>query len=367
MPMRDSMILRAVDELFGYDFFLSYSHADGANYPIQTKDELEKTGFRVFLDRTEYVPGIDLRRETRRQVRKSRKIVVIGRSGAFQSVWVAREVEQALSQGKIPIIINVNGALHSAIPDSALAARAQDEHWLLLEESLEKSDGSPSDRTISELIRSFASTRQETKRLRILTAVAATFALVCALAVWQAVRASRQTAIAEARELAASAAASLDADPERSLILGLYSLARQGEMVPGLSQVLHDAATASHARRTMQGHEGPVEGVSWSPDGKRLATASEDKTAQVWDISDGRSVLTLRGHEAEVQSVAWSRDGSRLATASRDRTARVWDAADGRPLLTMRGHRGEVWSVAWSPDGKITAQPSGTQVADEHL
>jgi WD40 repeat protein len=53
-----------------------------------------------------------------------------------------------------------------------------------------------------------------------------------------------------------------------------------------------------------------------------------------------------------VTSVAWSPDGKRLATASWDKTAKVWDAADGREVLTLRGHNDAVTSVAWSPDGK---------------
>lgn len=63
----EDLTQRAVDWVFGYDFFLSYSHGDGACYPRKLKDRLAKLGFRVFLDQTEYVAGIDLRRETRRR------------------------------------------------------------------------------------------------------------------------------------------------------------------------------------------------------------------------------------------------------------------------------------------------------------
>jgi WD40 repeat protein len=50
-----------------------------------------------------------------------------------------------------------------------------------------------------------------------------------------------------------------------------------------------------------------------------------------------------------VWSVAWSPDGRRLATASWDQTAKVWDAASGQEVLTLRGHTDRVVSVAWSP------------------
>src|SRR4029079_10105680 len=90
---RVGMIARAVDWVFGYDFFISYSHGDGMRLPRCLKERLEQAGFRVFIDQTEDVAGDDLRGETRRQVVKSLKIVVIGRPGALRSEWVRREVD----------------------------------------------------------------------------------------------------------------------------------------------------------------------------------------------------------------------------------------------------------------------------------
>ena len=68
----------------------------------------------------------------------------------------------------------------------------------------------------------------------------------------------------------------------------------------------------------------------------------------MWDSINGRESLALHGHKAEVKSVAYSPDGERLATASDDQTAKVWDAATGQELLTLRGHtaRFTVWPIA---------------------
>jgi hypothetical protein len=78
---------------------------------------------------------------------------------------------------------------------------------------------------------------------------------------------------------------------------------------------------------TLKGHKCAIRSVSWSLDGQRLATGSEDGTAKVWDAATGRELLTLKGHSSSVNSVSWSLDGQRLATGSEDGTAKVWEAA----------------------------------------
>ena len=74
--------------------------------------------------------------------------------------------------------------------------------------------------------------------------------------------------------------------------------------------------------------------MAFSPDGKRLATASYDHTAKVWDAESGKELLTLRGHSDNVYGVAFSPDGKRLATASGDGTVQVY-ALDLRELLNL--------------------------------
>ena len=163
---------------------------------------------------------------------------------------------------------------------------------------------------------------------------------------------------AEARELSAWAAVNLSEHPERSLILGLYSWGKQGDMVGGLEQFLHDAVLRSAARLTLSGHQACVWSIAWSPDGSKLTTASDDRTAKVWEAGTGRELLTLHGHQGKVWGIAWSPDGSKLATASDDHTAKVWEAGTGRELLTLGGHKHPVQSIAWSPDGTKLATAS---------
>jgi hypothetical protein len=106
---------------------------------------------------------------------------------------------------------------------------------------------------------------------------------------------------------------------------------------------------------TLEGHTRMVLGVAYSPDSRRIASASWDLTVNVWNAITGKKLLTLQGHKLEVNGVSFSPNGRRLASCSFDQTVRVWDAASGQELLTLQGHTGGVWGVSFSPDGRRLA------------
>src|SRR5262245_46283149 len=110
---------------------------------------------------------------------------------------------------------------------------------------------------------------------------------------------------------------------------------------------------------TLRGHTQAVNAVQYSPDGKRLATASSDTTAALWDASTGKRLLSLRGHTDSVRDLAFAPDGTLLATAGYDNAVRVWDAATGRSRLTLPGHPDGVSAVAFSPCGRYLASGGG--------
>jgi WD40 repeat protein len=111
----------------------------------------------------------------------------------------------------------------------------------------------------------------------------------------------------------------------------------------------------------LSGHTGLVNSAAFSPDDRRIVTASNDKTARLWDDKTGTALATLSGHTSWVLSAAFSPDGARVVTGSQDGTARLWDANTGAGLATLSGHRGKVNSVAFSPDGTrvVTASQDG--------
>ncbi len=109
--------------------------------------------------------------------------------------------------------------------------------------------------------------------------------------------------------------------------------------------------------------KGLVQAVMWSPDGKHIASGSWDKTVRVWDVDTGSTLSTYRSYYDVVEAVAWSPDGKYIASGNRNGTVHVWDVANGKNIRTFRGHYAndpnvDIVAVAWSPDGKRVASAS---------
>jgi WD40 repeat protein/tetratricopeptide (TPR) repeat protein len=110
-------------------------------------------------------------------------------------------------------------------------------------------------------------------------------------------------------------------------------------------------------------HQGPVTAAQWSPDGRRVLTASADGTAQVWDAATGRPVGPPLRHAAAIRSARFSPDGRQVVTASADGTARVWDAKTSEPVSPPLKHGAGVNHASFSPDGRRVVTASNDQTA----
>jgi WD40 repeat protein/serine/threonine protein kinase len=103
--------------------------------------------------------------------------------------------------------------------------------------------------------------------------------------------------------------------------------------------------------------------AQFSPDGKRIVTASNDGTARVWDAQSGQLLTEPLKHTSIVCTAQFSPDGKRIVTASNDGTARLWDACTGRELTEPLTHLNGVKSAQFSPDGLLVVTASGDNTA----
>ena len=99
-------------------------------------------------------------------------------------------------------------------------------------------------------------------------------------------------------------------------------------------------------------HKGFVAALAFSPDGKTLATASEDKFVRLWEVAGGKELRRFTGHKGAVLAVAFSRDGKNLATGSADASVGLWNTGSGAEVRRFQKHRYGVAAVVFHPDGQ---------------
>jgi WD40 repeat protein/serine/threonine protein kinase len=176
--------------------------------------------------------------------------------------------------------------------------------------------------------------------------------------VWDAKTSPEALILEDLRDPVARVAFSPDG---RWLATAGSGVTRNGAAIPGFIKIWN--AATGKLERTLDGHELGVTGLVFSPDGKRLASSSLDKTVKVWDPRVERALLTFDKHPAAVWALAFSPDGQVLATASSDLKKqgeiKFWNVSTGLPAREdLRGHANPVSSLAFSGDGKLLASGS---------
>ncbi len=145
---------------------------------------------------------------------------------------------------------------------------------------------------------------------------------------------------------------------------------RDGHLLAGACELdnkvddilLWDLRTGAQRFR-MTGHKGRINSLDFSPDGRRLASASWDGTAGLWDVATGKRLAILHGNLLGVNSVAFSPDGQRLAAGTGDGFIKLWDVADGQEVLTLTGSR-DINQVAFLPEDEtlVSVTPDSIQL-----
>jgi len=144
-------------------------------------------------------------------------------------------------------------------------------------------------------------------------------------------------------------------------IVNSVSFSPDGKILASASRdgtiILWDLASGNRIK-TISGYSYSINFVFFDPEGKRLVSRSDDETISIWDVATGNRLRRLKERSHSDNSVSISPDVKILASTSNDATITLWDHAAGNIIKTFQGHSDDVNSLSFSPDGKILASGS---------
>ena len=401
----------AFKNLAANDIFISYARKDATTYANGLADELTKKDFSCFTDRLGTDAGEGLPPALLREVRSCRMLVVLCTKAAKESPFVGQEISEytearGTTRTVVPVVFDrtvVEAKWYSFM--KGIAPEFEVEGELVT--------GNPSQAVISRIEKSFNYSRSK-ERLQKYTigavvVLSVLLLLIGAASVFagiqlKAAKAAREEATSQI--LSANSLASLQVDPELSLLLATKAI--QIRDTAQSETALKRALIESHVRTVLRGHTRDVYDAKFSPDGTLVVTASQDGTARVWDVSTGqlrkelkaptgesdegtpsvvrvaefshgekllmtaggdgivrvwetrtwKRVVELKVSDRQVNSATFSPDDKRIMTGSGD-VARVWDTGTGQLLKEVSGFSGGITDASFSADGKLIVVATG--------
>lgn len=136
---------------------------------------------------------------------------------------------------------------------------------------------------------------------------------------------------------------------------GKFLLATGGESIP-----IWDVETGENIK-TLEGHSGIITSAVFSPDGKRVVSASYDYTIRIWDVETGKELNVLENHTDVVDAVTFSPDGKYIASASTDNTIRIWNAEVGSQIAMVQGQFKGFNAITFTSNGSKIVSASNDQ------
>lgn len=417
---------RFLDRLFGYDYFISYAHKDGLEYPVRLAELLTATGYSVFLDQTEFAVGDELDAETRRRIRMSSYLIVLAGPAAVESEWVQKEVEQFLDTGRTPIVVKLPD-----LPDQTLAENEVfSPNWIRHTES---DRSAPSRGTIEALTRAFKRHRRDIVRKRFLASALVVLAATIGFGSYFWFASQREQHLKEIAAAEAYTTQAREALGRREyqsaalLALAATNVRSDRETTGAQRRILSEAAMIYFGTTIAIGeaNAGRPRAVEFSPDESMLAIADNDGRIKIVRSHDGSSVsdvdmseleydgvslgatvtalatspeaLLLAGddrgrlhwfdwkklehfrfvdaHEGPVWDISISHDSAKIATGGEDNVVQIWDTANGRDMGALKEFASKfvgddpnrVSAISYSPAGNLLAvasQDNTVQVVD---
>ncbi len=377
-----------------YFAFISYSHKDkdaakklqnfiqGYKIPAKLEDrpDLPKRIGRVFRDEDE-LAGDELTPQIEEALRQSRYLIVVCSPNSANSKYVNEEIEYFKSLGgetKILPYIIAGKATTDEDPDCCYAPALkenQEKYQIVGGDAQENGAEAASVKLIAGMLRLEFNTlydrfrKAEKRKRKIVITVSATFVLLATLV--------SLIIFNQNKDLKESKSVILAENAMNRIEKGDYFGARRTALEaitlsysPEAERALRQSWESNSG--ILEGHTWKVHSVCFSPDGRYLASGSEDKTVIIWDVKNGEKIKNLKGHSSWVTSVSWSPDGKYLASGSSyfpdgGRALEelfIWEVKSGEKLKTLCGNNYSVYSISWSPDSKYLASCTETYVVN---